>query len=201
MEKCEFKRIKLEKPQLKGGIPLFEALAKRKSHRDFDKSKFLSLSQLSQLLWCCYGSNREGGFKVVPSAFHINPLTIYCFMKCGTFKYCPETEELEPIKEGDNREVVAKLDYVKSAALSLLIVADLKKKNPLESTKIELNDEARKVLSYVDAAHCCQNIYLFCASEGLKCVEGGYFDNEKILKFLGLDTDTFRCVSSLYAGY
>ena len=26
-------------------------------------------------------------------------------MKCGTFKYCPETEELEPIKEGDNREI------------------------------------------------------------------------------------------------
>ena len=83
MENCEFKRIKLEKPQLKGGIPLFEAFAKRKSQRDFDKNKFLSLSKLSQLLWCGYGSNREGGFKVVPSAFHMNPLTIYCFMKCG----------------------------------------------------------------------------------------------------------------------
>ena len=38
MENCEFKRIKLEKPQLKGGIPLFEAIAKRKSQRDFDKN-------------------------------------------------------------------------------------------------------------------------------------------------------------------
>ena len=38
MENCEFKRIKLEKPQLKGGIPLFEAFAKRKSQRDFDKN-------------------------------------------------------------------------------------------------------------------------------------------------------------------
>ena len=201
MENCEFKRIKLEKPQLKGGITLFEAFANRKSQRDFDKNKFLSLSELSQLLWCCYGSNREGGFKVVPSAFHINPLSIYCFMKCGTFKYCPETEELEPIKEGDDREIVAKLDYVKLAPLSLLIVADLKKENPLTSTNIKLVDEGRMVLSYVDAAHCCQNIYLFCASEGLKCVEGGYFDNEKILKFLGLDVGTFRCVSSIYVGY
>ena len=77
------KKIKHEKTQLKEGIPLFEAFAKRKSQRDFDKNKFLSLSKLSQLLWCGYGSNREGGFKVVPSAFHMNPLTIYCFMKCG----------------------------------------------------------------------------------------------------------------------
>ena len=201
MENCEFKRIKLEKPKLTGGMPLFEAFAKRKTERNFDTTKFLSLSQLSQLLWSCYGSNREGGFKVVPSAFHINPLTVYCFMKCGTFKYCPETEELEPIKEGDNRDIVAKLYYVKLAPLSILIVADLKKENPLKSLNIELNDEARRVLSYVDAAHCCQNIYLFCTSEGLKCVEGGYFDNEKILNFLGLDVHTFRCVSSLYAGY
>ena len=198
MENCEFKRIKLEKPIREGGMPLFEAFSKRKTQRDFDQNKFFSLSQLSQLLWCCYGSNREGGYKVVPSCFHINPLTVYVFMKCGTFKYCPETEELEPIKEGDNREVTAKLDYCRIAPLNLLIVADLKKPNPITSVKIELDDEARKVLSYVDAAHCCQNIYLFCASEGLKCVEGGYFDNEKILKFLGLDIDTFRCVSSIY---
>ena len=115
-----------------------------------------------------------------------------------TFKYCPETEELEPIKEGDDRELVAKLDYVKLAPLSLLIVANLKKENPLKLTNIQLSDETRKILNYVDAAHCYQNIYLFCASEGLKCVEGGYFNNEKILKFLGLDVDTFRCVSSIY---
>ena len=201
MENCEFKRIKLEKPQTSGGIPLFEAFAKRKSGRNFDKNKFLSLSQLSQLLWSCYGSNREGGFKVVPSGFHINPLSIYCFMKCGTFKYCPETDELEPIKEGDNREIVSKIDYVRIAPLNLVIVSDLKKPNPLASIKIKLDDEARKVLSYLDGAHCCQNVYLYCASEGLNCVESGYLDNEKILNFLGLDVNTYLCVNSLHVGY
>ena len=201
MENCEFKRIKLEKPQTSGGIPLFEAFAKRKSGRNFDKNKFLSLSQLSQLLWSCYGSNREGGFKVVPSGFHINPLSIYCFMKCGTFKYCPETDELEPIKEGDNREIVSKIDYVRISPLNLVIVSDLKKPNPLASIKIKLDDEARKVLSYLDCAHCCQNVYLYCASEGLNCVESGYFDNEKILNFLGLDVNTYMCANSLHVGY
>ena len=119
-------------------------------------------------------------------------------MKCGTFKL---SEELEPIKEGDDRELVAKIDYVKLAPLSLLMVADLKKENPIAWINAKLTDEIRKAISYAETFHCCQNIYLFCASEGLKCVEGGYFDNEKILKFLGLDAGTFRCVSSIYVGY
>ncbi len=197
MEKCEFKKLKLEEPQLKGGITLFEALAKRKSHRDFDKNKFLSLSQLSQLLWCCYGSNRDGGYKVVPSAIHMNPLTVYCFMKCGTFKYCPETSELEPVKEGDNREVAGGQPFVKDAALNIVIVTNLTTPNPY---KFELNNEKRFELSLLDASHCCQNVYLYCASEGLKCVERGMFDNEKVLKFLGLD-NTFKGVISLSVGY
>ena len=197
MEKCEFKKLKLEEPQLKGGITLFEALAKRKSQRDFDKSKFLSLSQLSQLLWCCYGSNRDGGYKVVPSAIHMNPLTVYCFMKCGTFKYCPETSELEPVKEGDNRELAGGQPFVKDAALNIVIVTNLKTPNPF---KFELNNEKRFELSLLDASHCCQNVYLYCASEGLKCVERGMFDNEKVLKFLGLD-NTFKGVISLSVGY
>ena len=149
MEKCEFKKLKLEEPQLKGGITLFEALAKRKSHRDFDKSKFLSLSQLSQLLWCCYGSNRDGGYKVVPSAIHMNPLTVYCFMKCGTFKYCPETSELEPVKEGDNRELAGGQPFVKDAALNIVIVTNLTTPNPY---KFELNNEKRFELSLLDAS-------------------------------------------------
>ena len=197
MEKCEFKKLKLEEPQLKGGITLFEALAKRKSHRDFDKNKFLSLSQLSQLLWCCYGSNRDGGYKVVPYAIHMNPLTVYCFMKCGTFKYCPETSELEPVKEGDNREVAGGQPFVKDAALNIVIVTNLTTPNPY---KFELNNEKRFELSLLDASHCCQNVYLYCASEGLKCVERGMFDNEKVLKFLGLD-NTFKGVISLSVGY
>ncbi len=65
------------------------------------------------------------------------------------------SEELEPIKEGDDRDLVAKTDYVKLSPLSLLMIADLKKENPLTSTNIKLSDEIRKIISYVDATHCC----------------------------------------------
>ena len=195
MEKNEFTTIKLESGELKGGMPLFEALANRKSHREFDKTKFLSLKQVSQLLWCAYGSNRDGGFKVVPSALHMNPLTIYAFMKCGTFKYCPDKNELVPVKEGDNRELAGTQPFVKDAALNIVIVSDLK-----TPCKFELGDDKRLEMGLLDAAHCCQNVYLYCASEGLKCVERGSYDKEKLSKFLNLDEKT-KIMITLSVGY
>ena len=179
-------------------MPLFEALSKRKSNRDFDKTKFLSLKQVSQLLWCCYGSNRDEGFKVVPSAIHMNPLIVYAFMKCGTYKYCPEKNELNPVKEGDNRELAGLQPFVKDAALNLVIVSDFKTPNPLKG--FELSDEKRLEYSLLDAAHCCQNVYLYCASEGLKCIERGSYNQEKLSKFLGLD-EKVKVMITLSVGY
>ena len=198
MESCEFKTIKLEAPVTTGGMPLFEALSKRKSNRDFDDTKFISLSQLSQLLWCCYGTNAEDQHKVVPSALHMNPLTVYAFMKCGTFKYCPESSELQPVKEGDNRALAGFQPFVKNAALNILIVTDLTVPNPMKG--LNLTEELRMQSSLLDASHCCQNVYLYCASEGLKCVERGGFDHDKIMDFLGLDKK-YRPMISLSVGY
>ena len=154
MEKVEFKTIKLEQPKTTGGMSLFEALSKRKSARDFDANKFLSLSQLSQLLWCVYGTNREGGYKVVPSAIHMTPLSIYVFMKSGAFKYSPETLELLPVKEGDNRDLCGNQDFVKNASLNLVIVSDFKAKNPYG---FDLDENGRNQCSLLDSGHCCQN--------------------------------------------
>jgi len=198
METCEFKTIKLEKPDLKGGMPLYEALSKRKSSREFDSSKFLTLKQVSQLLWCCYGNNREGNFKVVPSALHMNPLTIYAFMKSGTFKYIPEKSELEPVKEGDNRELAGIQPFVKNAALNIVIVADFSIKVPFAGYNLDLN--ARKRCAYLDSAHCCQNVYLCCMSEGLKCVERGGCQQEKLKELLKLD-DNKEITITLSVGY
>ena len=198
MEICEFKTIKLEEPIKNGGMPLFDALSKRKSDREFDNSKYLTLKQVSQLLWCCYGNNREGGFKVVPSALHMNPLTIYAFMKCGVFKYIPENSELEPVKQGDHRELTGVQPFVKNAALNIVIVADYTIKIPIKGFNLDLN--ARKKCGYFDSAHCCQNIYLYCVSEGLKCIERGTCQEVKLKELLGLDENK-EIMTTLSVGY
>lgn len=51
------KTIALPKPQREGGIPLMEAMSKRRSDREFS-SQELSLPLLSNLLWAAYGVNR-----------------------------------------------------------------------------------------------------------------------------------------------
>jgi len=52
--------IKLNPPDLNGGVSLMQALKKRKSSRDITDKK-LSLQQLSDLLWSADGANRSDG--------------------------------------------------------------------------------------------------------------------------------------------
>ena len=113
------------------------------------------------------------------------------------FSWNLDTLELLPVKEDDNRALSGNQDFIKDASLNLVIVSDFKAKNPYG---FELGDDGRNRCSLLDAGHCCQNAYLYCASEGLKCVERGSFDNEKLCNFLGLDKN-FKVMITLSIGY
>ena len=63
-----------------------------------------------------------------------------------------------------------------------------------------MDEKQRFQCSLLDSGHCCQNAYLYCASEGLKCVERGSCDREKLSQFLGLNKDT-RVMVTLSIGY
>ena len=75
-------------------------------------------------------------------------------MKSGAFKYSPETLELLPVKEGDNRDLCGNQDFVKNASLNLVIVSDFKAKNPYG---FDLDENGRNQCSLLDSGHCCQN--------------------------------------------
>ena len=57
----------MPEPKKEGGMPLYEALNKRRSLRDFDDSIKVPYEILSQALWSCYGFNDEK-HRTVPSA-------------------------------------------------------------------------------------------------------------------------------------
>jgi hypothetical protein len=59
--------IQLLPPQTKGGMPLMEALANRKTNRDFTQDE-LTPQQLSNLLWAAAGVNRPDGRRTAPTA-------------------------------------------------------------------------------------------------------------------------------------
>ena len=48
-------KITLLEPDLNGGMNLMKAFKERKTTREFQKDKPLTLKQISELLWSCYG--------------------------------------------------------------------------------------------------------------------------------------------------
>ena len=95
--------IELPAPQRKGGMPLYEALNMRQTNRKFAE-KPLSLQQISDLLWCANGVNREDGKRTAPSARNAREIEILVFLDKGVFLYIPETQPADAVRRGHARQ-------------------------------------------------------------------------------------------------
>ena len=181
MEITQFETISLQQPDTESGDALMKTFLKRKSDREF-ASTGISLKHLSEILWAAYGVNREDGKRTVPSAVALYPLKVYAFLEKGIYLYDPAKHELQPVVEGDYRELAGLQPFVGSAPLNLVFVADY--------TKYQGNrpmpQEKWLYLASLDAGHCTQNVYLYCASEELKAVVRAGAQEEKILELLNL---------------
>ena len=181
MEITLFETISLQQPDTESGDALMKTFLKRKSDREF-ASTGISLKHLSEILWAAYGVNREDGKRTVPSAVALYPLKVYAFLEKGIYLYDPAKHELQPVVEGDYRELAGLQPFVGSAPLNLVFVADY--------TKYQGNrpmpQEKWLYLASLDAGHCTQNVYLYCASEELKAVVRAGAQEEKILELLNL---------------
>ena len=105
--------IKLNEPDLKGGISLMQALKKRKSTREFT-DKRLTLQQLSDLLWAADGVNRPNGKRTAPAAMAMYSVDIYAVLPEGVYLYDVAKHELRLVAEGDHRKLAGTQDFVYS---------------------------------------------------------------------------------------
>jgi len=168
---CFAQDIKLPAPHRAGGKPLLEALNERQSNRDFS-DKELSLQTLSDLLWAANGFNRETK-RTAPSSQDKQEIDLYVFLKTGAYLYDAKNQQLILKVEGDNRAKNGTQPFVTVAPVNIAYVANLDKAS---------NRDA----ALVDCGFIGQNIYLFCASEGLISVVRGSIDKEAIHSVLGL---------------
>ena len=185
------KTIKLQNPDVKAGIPLMEAFAKRHSERNF-KSGTLSLEHLSGILWAAYGVNRSDGKRTVPSALAVYPLEVYAVMKEGVYVYLPDTHTLALLAKGDFRKQAGIQPFVEEASLNLLYFADFNKYRNTGNEMIDRlmsDDNVKTRFALLDAGHCSQNVYLYCVSEGLKAVTRGSADEKFFKELLRLDEE------------
>jgi hypothetical protein len=95
----------LPAPDKAGGILLYEAFNKRRSHREFVATE-LSLDQLSQILWSAFGVNREAGkLRTIPTSHNRQRLTVYAVLSSGVWRYDGERHQLELQLSGDHTDL------------------------------------------------------------------------------------------------
>ena len=171
-------------PRQYGGRPLMEALRMRHSHREYAELP-LAPEVLSDLLWAAYGINRrDTGERTAPFWRHRMVIDVYVAMADGVWLYEPQGHSLILRQTGDIRAQTGTQDFVATAPVNLIYVAHGERMSELLSAE-------RRLYSCVDAAFIGQNVYLFCASEGLATVFRGALDTEVLGRILGLDIDQF----------
>jgi SagB-type dehydrogenase family enzyme len=175
----EVKPIELLEPKTTGGMPLMEALENRQSGREYSE-KMLPQQVMSNLLWAAFGINRpEEGKRTAPSAMNRQEIDIYVALKEGLFLYDAEKHVLKPVLSDDIRALTGKQDFVSVAPVNLVYVADYSRMG-------DASDEVKVMYSAANAGFISENVYLFCASEGLVTVVRGYVDKEELGKAMKL---------------
>ena len=170
--------IKLPEVQKTGGMSLMEALQNRQSQQSYS-SKDLTLQQMSNLLWAAYGINRPNGYRTVPSARAAHEYEIYIIKPEGWYVYDAKGHTILKMGTEDLREFAGTQAFVKTAPVNLVFVADMEK-------MASFNEEMQKFYSAADAGYISQNVYLWCASEGLATIVRGQIDKPKAKEVLKL---------------
>lgn len=182
--------IKLNAPNTERGMSVMQALLARKSERLF-ADKELSLQDLSDILWAANGINRlETGYRTAPSALNAQDVDIYVTLPHGTYLYRADTQELEPVIEGDQRLWVAdQQDFMVNAPAFFIYVADV-------SRYPYGDDETRIRMGAYDVGIVSQNVSLFCASVGLATVPRASMDIDKLREILRLKPSQYPMMNN-----
>ncbi len=173
--------IQLLTPQPGAGSPLMQLLGKRKSSREFSP-KPLPIEVLSNLLWAGFGINRPDGKRTAPSARNWQDMDIYVILANGLYLYDAKANQLKLILAEDLRGLAGIQAYVKEAPVNLVYVSDYARMG-------ETPNEAKILLSGSHAGFISQNVYLFCASEGLATVVRALIDIPALSKAMRLRPD------------
>ncbi len=140
---------------------------------------------LSELLRCAYGVNRPAtADRTAPSWRHARETEIFTVMADGVWRYDPVAHRLVPHLAGDVRAQTGVQDFVGTAPLDLVYVSDAD-----HMSGVSPEDQRR--FAAADTGFIGQNVYLYCASEGLSCVFRASFDQARLARTLKLAETQF----------
>ncbi len=158
--------ITLPVPETTGGKPLMQAMAERKTVREF-ADRPVSAQDLSNILWAAYGFNRPNK-RTIPTARNEQGMDVYVLTAEGAFLYNAKDNVLEQVVKKDLRDLLVPQDFARKAPLTLLFV------------------EKQHKYAGMHAGSAYQNVGLYCASAGLNNVVRGMYDADGLAKALNL---------------
>ncbi|HSQ59112.1 MAG TPA: SagB/ThcOx family dehydrogenase [Acidobacteriota bacterium] len=175
--------IDLPRPLDRGRMTLEEAIAARRSVREFLPDP-LTREALSQLLWAAQGVTSRDGRRAAPSAGALYPLEIYVVLPSGSFRYDPSRHRLVPLSGEDRRSALcrAALDQpcIADAPAVLVLAADF------ERTESKYGRTRGPRYVHMEAGHAAQNVLLEAVALGLAAVPVGAFDDAGVRAALAL---------------
>ncbi len=184
--------IILPPPSRTGSTSLEEALARRRSVREFTQQQPLTLAQLSQLLWAAQGITGPG-HRTAPSAGATYPLEVYLAtgnaegLPAGLYHYLPEQHRLRAVLESDLRQrlaaAAASQEWI-ARAPAVLVIAAIP-----ERTASRYGVRAERYV-HMEAGHAAQNVLLQATSLGLVATPVGAFNDTEVIRLLRLPADS-----------
>jgi SagB-type dehydrogenase family enzyme len=179
-------KVALPPPRLSGPMPLEEALANRRSVREFGEEP-LATDQISQLLWAAQGLTDPSGLRTAPSAGALYPLEVYVATADGAFRYVPAEHALEEVTAEDRRAALwraaLRQDAVREAPAVFVLAA------VYERTERKYGPTRTPRYVQLEAGHAAQNLLLQAVALGLGGVPIGAFDDAGVQAALGLPAE------------
>jgi len=194
--------LTLPKPDLDQEFPLVRGLQLRRSIRNFQKDRKLTLDELSNLLWSAQGlvpKNDElpqdiqkrrprPPRRTAPSGAAFYSLELYIVTREGLYSYLPEEHSLAILSETDMVDTLAETyrfpflqDAVRSAAATVLIASDMEKATRWASNALDTIGAP-----YIEAGTAAQNLMLMATGMGLGTVLMTNFDAWHCAQYLQL---------------
>jgi len=172
----------LPPPRTVGTATLEEALAQRRSRRDFSGAP-LSPADLGQVLWAAHGVTGPDGRRTAPSAGNTGPLEVYAVTPDGAFRYDGAAHRLEETDPADLRaplSAVTRNDEHLLRAGAVVVLAAVS-----DRTAARYPERAERYVA-MGLGHAAQNALLQAEALGLAAYPVGAHDVEGVARLLRL---------------
>jgi len=183
------KLIQLTPPKLRGSVSFEDALAKRRSVRQY-ANRPVEFPLIGQLAWAGQGiTELQKGLRTAPSAGATYPIDLYFATPEGLFVYRPQQHSLEQTLTDDVRAVLG----VPPAPCDIILAGSARKLTD------QFRDKARTYM-LLEAGHIAQNIQLQAVCLGLGSVTIGGIDTREVARVCRLPRN-YEAIYVISVGY